>query len=140
MYRLMFLLCLLMAGAQQASAAECGSTANRSGCEGANGAVGNGPNGAGGYNKNTGQAGGYNKNTAPRCLVWVAEFGLASHERDDRLLVVDAAPVDLWATRLRCPQIHRRDLASAFRQPEWSHWSAPLPDRSESDGGRSPQP
>jgi hypothetical protein len=80
------------------------------------------------------------RKSAPRCLVWVAEFGLASHERDDRLLVVDAAPVDLWATRLRCPQIHRRDLASAFRQPEWSHWSAPLPDRSESDGGRSPQP
>ena len=53
MYRLIILLCLLMAGAQQASAAECGSTANRSGCEGANGAVGTGPNGAGGYNRNT---------------------------------------------------------------------------------------
>jgi hypothetical protein len=39
---------LFLFAAQQASAAECGSTANRAGCVGPNGAVG--------YNKNTGDA------------------------------------------------------------------------------------
>ncbi len=39
---------LLLVAAQQATAAECGSTANRAGCVG--------PNGAATYNKNTGQA------------------------------------------------------------------------------------
>ena len=38
---------LLLLAAQDANAAECGSTANRAGCVG--------PNGAAGYNKNTGQ-------------------------------------------------------------------------------------
>jgi hypothetical protein len=38
---------LLLLAAQQANAAECGSTANRAGCVG--------PNGAASYNKNTGQ-------------------------------------------------------------------------------------
>ena len=38
---------LLLLAAQDAYAAECGSTANRAGCVG--------PNGAAGYNKNTGQ-------------------------------------------------------------------------------------
>jgi hypothetical protein len=37
---------LLLVAAQAANAAECGSTANRAGCVG--------PNGAAGYNKNTG--------------------------------------------------------------------------------------
>jgi hypothetical protein len=45
---------LLLLAAQQASAAECGSTANRAGCVGPNGAVGVGHNGAATYNKNTG--------------------------------------------------------------------------------------
>ncbi len=39
---------LLLATVQQANAAECGSTANRAGCVG--------PNGAASYNKNTGVA------------------------------------------------------------------------------------
>jgi hypothetical protein len=47
MSRFIIALFLLLA-AQQASAAECGSTANRAGCVG--------PNGAATYNKNTGQA------------------------------------------------------------------------------------
>ena len=38
---------LLLLAAQDANAAECGSTANRAGCVG--------PNGAASYNKNTGQ-------------------------------------------------------------------------------------
>jgi hypothetical protein len=45
MSRLIIALFLLLA-AQQANAAECGSTANRAGCAG--------PNGAATYNKNTG--------------------------------------------------------------------------------------
>jgi hypothetical protein len=40
--------CFLLFTAQQAYAVECGSTANRAGCVG--------PNGAATYNKNTGQA------------------------------------------------------------------------------------
>jgi hypothetical protein len=47
MSRVIIALAFLMA-AQQALAAECGSTANRAGCVG--------PNGAASYNKNTGQA------------------------------------------------------------------------------------
>src|ERR1700712_759740 len=39
---------LLLLAAQEVNAAECGSTANRAGCVG--------PNGAASYNKNTGQA------------------------------------------------------------------------------------
>ena len=46
MSRIIIALLLLLA-AQEASAVECGSTANRAGCVG--------PNGAAGYNKNTGQ-------------------------------------------------------------------------------------
>ena len=47
MSRIVIAICLLLA-AQQASAAECGSTANRAGCVGANG-------GAATVNKNTGE-------------------------------------------------------------------------------------
>jgi hypothetical protein len=46
MSRIVIALLLLLA-AQEANAAECGSTANRAGCVG--------PNGAASYNKNTGQ-------------------------------------------------------------------------------------
>jgi hypothetical protein len=46
----------LLLAAQEVNAAECGSTANRAGCVGPNGAVGVGPNGAATYNKNTRQA------------------------------------------------------------------------------------
>jgi hypothetical protein len=46
MSRIIMALLLLLA-AQEANAAECGSTANRAGCVG--------PNGAASYNKNTGQ-------------------------------------------------------------------------------------
>lgn len=46
MSRIIIALLLLLA-AQDANAAECGSTANRAGCVG--------PNGAASYNKNTGQ-------------------------------------------------------------------------------------
>jgi hypothetical protein len=46
MSRIIIALLLLLA-AQEANAAECGSTANRAGCVG--------PNGAASYNKNTGQ-------------------------------------------------------------------------------------
>lgn len=42
-----FIALLLLLAAQEANAAECGSTANRAGCVG--------PNGAASYNKNTGQ-------------------------------------------------------------------------------------
>jgi hypothetical protein len=45
-----------LVAAQEVNAAECGSTANRAGCVGPNGAVGAGPNGAATYNRNTGQA------------------------------------------------------------------------------------
>src|SRR3954471_1981427 len=44
----LFVALLLLLAAQQANAAECGSTANRAGCVG--------PNGAATYNKNTGMA------------------------------------------------------------------------------------
>ena len=54
MSRLIIALFLLMAVAQAANAAECGSTANRAGCTTPNGAAGVGPNGAATYNKNTG--------------------------------------------------------------------------------------
>jgi hypothetical protein len=63
MTRFMIVVCMLLAAADPVQAAQCGSTAIRSGCKGANGAVGTGPNGAGAYNKNTGAAAGYNKNT-----------------------------------------------------------------------------
>jgi hypothetical protein len=53
MSRVVFVLCLLFT-TQQGVAAECGSTANRAGCVGPNGAVGVGPKGAGSYNRNTG--------------------------------------------------------------------------------------
>ena len=46
----------LLLAAQEVNAAECGSTANRAGCVGPNGAVGAGPNGAAAYNKNTERA------------------------------------------------------------------------------------
>jgi hypothetical protein len=46
MFRVTIALCLLLA-TQEANAAQCGSTANRTGCVG--------PNGAATYNKNTGQ-------------------------------------------------------------------------------------
>jgi hypothetical protein len=53
MFRFIIALFLLLA-AQEANAAECGSTAYRAGCTTPNGAVGVGPNGAATYNKNTG--------------------------------------------------------------------------------------
>jgi hypothetical protein len=53
MSRFIIALFLLLA-AQEANAAECGSTANRAGCTTPNGAVDVGPNGAATYNKNTG--------------------------------------------------------------------------------------
>lgn len=57
-----FLLC----SAPIAQAAECGSTANRAGCVGPNGAIGTGPNGAGSYNRNTGEVHrNYNNEMAP---------------------------------------------------------------------------
>ena len=54
MFRVMVAMFLLSA-VPIAQAAECGSTANRAGCGGPNGAVGAGPNGAGTYNRNTGE-------------------------------------------------------------------------------------
>ncbi len=48
MFRILVAASCLLLSAQAANAAACGSTANRAGCVGANGAVG--------YNKNTGVA------------------------------------------------------------------------------------
>jgi hypothetical protein len=53
MLRSSIALVLLLSLVPAANAA-CGSTANRAGCVGPNGAVGVGPNGAASYNKNTG--------------------------------------------------------------------------------------
>lgn len=55
MLRLAAVATIVLLSITQAHAIQCGQTANRAGCVG--------PNGAAGYNKNTGQAGTYNRNT-----------------------------------------------------------------------------
>ncbi len=48
MFRILIVACVLLGAAQTANAVTCGSTVNRAGCVG--------PNGAASYNKNTGVA------------------------------------------------------------------------------------
>jgi hypothetical protein len=50
-----FVIALFLVLAAHGANAECGSTARRAGCTTPNGAVAVGPNGAGTYNKNTGE-------------------------------------------------------------------------------------